>query len=1165
MSTVPATEFVSVAARFRRSASLELDYGRVELLADYIVSPLAGEVTTRICRDLATPGGNRAWSLVGPYGSGKSSFLTFLASFLSEEKLHVAASTLLAQQWKVGAIDAIRPWSKLEGHLVPVVITGSRSPLGSAVLKGVLQAAERFWARSAAPPIVEQLSTAAASSEIVSDTNRIVDLVAAFAEQVRAARRRSVGVVLFIDEMGKFLEYAAQNPSATDIYLLQQLAEVAGRVPGPGLSLLTVLHQDFEEYAGSLPAVAQAEWAKVRGRYETITFLESPAHLLKLMARAIDHRAGYSQTTLFRANQVHERAESVSRLARGDDPERAKHLEACFPLNPVVALCVGPLFRLRLGQNERSLFSFLASNEPGGFQSYLKHAGDRTEERPYCLDHLYDYVVDNTTARAGGGGRARIWAATEEAIARLPKDAEALDERILKALAVLAATADAAGLSASKEVLSLGLTESADKVGRRVDRLKEASLLVYRKYKQGYQVWDGSDLDIDQIIERSAETVRSGGGFAAQIQRLYPAFPVVASRHYHHTGTLRFLDARYVSPDQVGSPIDGPAAGDGSLLLVLPDREDQLRDIELRLPAQKAPRRARPTVVALPGTVGALLDGVVDVLAIDHALKNTPELDGDPVARRELEVRRNNAADALSSAIARSFGSDRAGSGVRWFYNGEVRSVAGRPSAAASAIFDEVYKQAPKILNELVNREELSSAAAAARHTLMKLMLTSSDQEQLGIDGHPPELSLYRSVLSATRLHREVEGQWQLTEPSEPLLRKLFEHLEQLIGRKPGKQLSFADLMQELRAPPYGVRPGVSLILIFAWYLLNEDRLFLYEDGGLVPVVSEDLIQRLLRVPELITLQLPTGSRGADEAVTLLAQRLAVKRSKGRGEGLFDVVRGIITVIRRLSPYAAQTQELGQPARVVRSAVKSAKDPVRLLWTDLPIALNFQSFDQPEMSQPGAAERFADGLVQALAELQGADRVLLQRIERTLRDLLRVDEEGMSFYAVLVARAHRLAESPELPTRVQQWVDLTRAMDPDNAQDRNQWLMGIGTMVIGKAPPLWGDSEANRFAAGAMELCRTYLAAEELALERGRYGKGSFRMIRVSVLDSEGRDQSGVAMLRQEDAGRVADFSAEVRRLAQKYDLGTRELAYAVIADMMEVFERAVQEGSHDE
>ena len=63
-------------------------------------------------------------------------------------------------------------------------------------------------------------------------------------------------------------------------------------------------------------------------------------------------------------------------------------LSRCYPLHPLAALALGPLFR-KLAQNERSVFSFLESSERHGLRDHLQ-AGDG---RLYCVHHLYDYLL----------------------------------------------------------------------------------------------------------------------------------------------------------------------------------------------------------------------------------------------------------------------------------------------------------------------------------------------------------------------------------------------------------------------------------------------------------------------------------------------------------------------------------------------------------------------------------------------------------------------------------------------------------------------------------------------------------------------------------------------------------------------------------------------------
>ena len=63
--------------------NLDRDAGSPAALDGYIVTPAVRRALSQIADGLGEEGGDRAWSLVGPYGSGKSAFAVFLADLLS--------------------------------------------------------------------------------------------------------------------------------------------------------------------------------------------------------------------------------------------------------------------------------------------------------------------------------------------------------------------------------------------------------------------------------------------------------------------------------------------------------------------------------------------------------------------------------------------------------------------------------------------------------------------------------------------------------------------------------------------------------------------------------------------------------------------------------------------------------------------------------------------------------------------------------------------------------------------------------------------------------------------------------------------------------------------------------------------------------------------------
>src|SRR5690606_39109830 len=84
-------------------------------------------------------------------------------------------------------------------------------------------------------------------------------LIAALTEAAAERPKVHGGLIIFVDEMGKLLEAAAQDGS--DIYILQELAEAASRSNGR-LIAVGILHQAFEEYAHRLSHQMRDEWAK---------------------------------------------------------------------------------------------------------------------------------------------------------------------------------------------------------------------------------------------------------------------------------------------------------------------------------------------------------------------------------------------------------------------------------------------------------------------------------------------------------------------------------------------------------------------------------------------------------------------------------------------------------------------------------------------------------------------------------------------------------------------------------------------------------------------------------------------------------------------------------------------------------------------------------------
>ncbi|MXZ99366.1 MAG: hypothetical protein F4Z23_10050, partial [Acidimicrobiaceae bacterium] len=138
---------IEVSGRFARSANLERDLARPEPLEGYVLTARGLDVVERIATAAAAGSAGGAWSLTGPYGSGKSSLALLLdAAFGGRSKLRRAALGLV-DGTSAATGDLIRRAHRRHGTLDRgfnrALVTATREPLARTVARALRSAALR--------------------------------------------------------------------------------------------------------------------------------------------------------------------------------------------------------------------------------------------------------------------------------------------------------------------------------------------------------------------------------------------------------------------------------------------------------------------------------------------------------------------------------------------------------------------------------------------------------------------------------------------------------------------------------------------------------------------------------------------------------------------------------------------------------------------------------------------------------------------------------------------------------------------------------------------------------------------------------------------------------------------------------------------------------------
>ena len=147
MNATAISSVLQIAPRYMRSANVERDIRDSKALDNYILTAHAQECLGRLAKGLRPSSTQRAWRLTGNYGSGKSSFALFLARWFSGHAGRLSRSLAVNVNYDRFSIGS-RP------DYLPLVVTGSREPMGKAILRslGALAQADfrrRRWGRIA--------------------------------------------------------------------------------------------------------------------------------------------------------------------------------------------------------------------------------------------------------------------------------------------------------------------------------------------------------------------------------------------------------------------------------------------------------------------------------------------------------------------------------------------------------------------------------------------------------------------------------------------------------------------------------------------------------------------------------------------------------------------------------------------------------------------------------------------------------------------------------------------------------------------------------------------------------------------------------------------------------------------------------------------------------
>ena len=1014
----------------------------------------------------------QAFTIIGSYGTGKSSFLLALETDLERKgrKPFLIDSKILLKSSDIEIKNIVGDYTEL-----------------STLLRRSLN--------------------------VENTTNSVLDELKSYYNK---CQKQGKFLLIVIDEFGKVLEHAAKNNPEKELYFLQKLAEFVN-VPSRQILLLTTLHQNFSAYAKGLTEAQVNEWKKVKGRFKEVTFVEPVEQLLHLAAKQM--QADRKTEVPASAKSLYELAKATGYVSNDFPIDTALQL---YPLDVFSAYAITTAIQ-RYGQNERSLFTFLASQEN---TSRDKSANNQI----YNLQKVYDYIYYTFYSYLKDANADSMnWSSMQVSIERVEGQSWDTPEQMLQAVNIIKAIGlltlfSVAGFRLSRESLVdyARMAMNISDAQHIIEKLEQKKIIRYAAYKDRVMLFEGTDVDLEAEIHDAGLMVSRPVAFVDELTVFFNHRISPVKAHFYQKGTPRFFDYKlFDAPEELVPKGDT----DGYIELIFSTRKDALDEIK-----KASADSEQALIFAYFIDTEDIIDHLYNIKKYNYLTDKVIKKE-DLVAVKEIQKLKEYEENLLNKAISDNLFSFR--NRVVWIFGGKEQRVESHRdfNKLLSQVCDKIYSKTPVMNNELFNKHKLSGTITAARKSYLSNLIEHHSEENLGFpnDKFPPEKTIYFSLLKNTGLH--VHGDFTDAPTNEGFL-SVWDACEGFLKSTENKARKISELIKLLSVQPYKLKQGFLDFWIPTYLFIRRQDFALYDasKGAFMPEVNMEFFDLLQKHPQDFEVKkfavdgVKLGFFNQYRRFINLGDEFTITK-----DSFIETIKPFLNFYVRLDDYTKHTHKFNHDSTMkFRDVLAKAKDPEKAFFEDLPEALGF---NQEKLKQEEFVREYGNIIQRAIRELRTCYTGLIDRIEERLIDDFDLQSGDYNEYVVEIR--NRLAHvKTYLLTDKQREFYHHVMTEYDN---RNQWYQSICYTILEQRLETLRDEQEEKLVDDLIYMFRTcekYSSISQKTDDLDKNDAYSFDM--VTNRGTNIRTQTYI--LPEKDKQQVADLEKQINRLLSASD-----------------------------
>jgi hypothetical protein len=870
-----------VSQTFKTSVNIKFDLGDENLVARYLPTPSHVDVIKGVLYGIEDPSQRRSHLVVGAYGTGKSLLGSILSGIATNT---IAKDTYRTFREKFRLVDdeifeLLDEIKSDSFRYIPVILNGFEGRFRHAILTAVTRSLKENNISIRIPSIpthilktvdrweLEFPYTYNAFITILKESNKSLeewklaieeydevaidffitnypkltsgaefvyysdeDFVGHLTSIAQALKEIGIGIFLVYDEFGRVLQNVKTSDISEVMQDLQDLAEIVDH-DTTNMHLVFIVHKNLRQYFLLHGDQYQHEFQRIEKRFlqyyvetDSATFVRLASTVLsqknlqpiskKKFDEMVQYLRGYPIFPMLNQTEIENMI-----------------IKGAFPIHPV-SLYLLPLLSNTYAQNERTLFTFLESNEKGGFLS---------SKSIFTPDKLFSYffptVDELVIADQTGYGKV-----LKKALSTAPTIYQSTNElRMLKFIALWHITSSQAHFPLTSAFISFSLGISKKDTEKSLEQLELWKVVRFNRILGYWELFEGSSVDIDTSINAKRGNYKLSTETTKNILINLTKNKYYLPFSYNDEKKMtRFASVKYIFSNELLTLDWHPTKNDSIIYYVLPSDKE---DIEHSLSLIESNIDSRIVFALLNDPTEQLFSYVYEYHILQSLLLDREWILQDKHLEQEICLRIEDTSFEINKILTvfENFSEE-----VSWYNMGRKVSIKNQNelSSLISNAMYEWYPDTPVIQHENFNRRRITGVQKKAAITVIDQILLDhqNPDDQLGIIGQGPDYLIYSTVFKQHQYSFLGMADNSHT-VYEPLKQLLIKHIK---NNPEGNLYSLVSIFENR---PYGIRNPIVPVLMVG--LLREiwDQLMFYSRDMYIPSQNGTIIWDMLEDP----------------------------------------------------------------------------------------------------------------------------------------------------------------------------------------------------------------------------------------------------------------------------------------------------------------------------